>query len=396
MKNLLLAALLALAGCNGCDAVLVPFCAEGRACWPADGGYVLDSEIPNEAHVGACFVGNVVCYGDTGECEGFVLPEDEVCDGQDNDCDGSIDTGLGMTFGTQDPENTCDLCGRCAYAWLDCDEGVWLCKPVAEPIEEVCNGIDDDCDCEVDEGIDTLFFYPEEEYPNTVGIGECRPGLLRCFNGQNLLIPSTVPIDEVCDGIDNDCDFFIDEDFLEEPQSFLIALDISGSMGPVTAVLRDVICDFAIGAQNDSLFAVVTFGDADPTPTYVNLRQDFADAAETCVTMGLAPTWGSGGQEYALEAALVSGGLNWTESVERNVIIFTDEPLQLIIPESYVETEQVCVDVGFSVSVYTEPSYYGDYSALIGVCGGSVDDLNAGRYEFTQILLNKFFGNCQD
>lgn len=73
-------------------------------------------------------------------------------------------------------------------------------------IPEMCNGRDDDCDDLVDEEIATI--------PTTCGEGEClTAGVIVCTGGAWFIdcVPAGSP--EICDGLDNDCDDFVDEDF---------------------------------------------------------------------------------------------------------------------------------------------------------------------------------------
>lgn len=82
------------------------------------------------------------CQLETPSC----VPEAEVCDSSDNDCDGQIDEGL-------ETPSTCGI-GACQRAGTDmCIQGSFAstCIP-GLPITEICgNQIDDDCDGQIDE-----------------------------------------------------------------------------------------------------------------------------------------------------------------------------------------------------------------------------------------------------
>ncbi|MGM0577277.1 MAG: MopE-related protein, partial [Myxococcota bacterium] len=73
--------------------------------------------------------------------------------------------------------------------------------------ESVCDGVDDDCDGMTDED-----FAAE---PTSCGTGACAAtGTLECVGGETVdSCEATAPADEVCDGVDNDCDGATDEGF---------------------------------------------------------------------------------------------------------------------------------------------------------------------------------------
>ena len=82
-------------------------------------------------------------------------------------------------------------------------------EPTCLPMNELCNGRDDDCDEQVDEDFDV-------GAPCTVGVGECvSMGALNCSaDGVGISCVGTPadPTQELCDALDNDCDGVSDEE----------------------------------------------------------------------------------------------------------------------------------------------------------------------------------------
>jgi hypothetical protein len=131
----------------------------------------------------------------------------ELCDGRDNDCDGEVDEGLGFstfhqdkdgdgfgvtggatTFACAAPPGFAAQVGDCA----DDDPGRHPGAP------EVCNGLDDNCNGQVDEGARII-----------CGVGWCRRYGPSCDPVH--CTPGT-PEPEVCNLQDSDCDGVVDND----------------------------------------------------------------------------------------------------------------------------------------------------------------------------------------
>jgi hypothetical protein len=95
--------------------------------------------------VGTCQAGQSVCTGGVwGPCIGEVTPGGEACNGLDDDCNKTVDDGLNHF--------TCGI-GACQTVIASCTGGVLAkCVPTAPAANDsVCNKIDDDCDGQVDE-----------------------------------------------------------------------------------------------------------------------------------------------------------------------------------------------------------------------------------------------------
>ncbi len=154
----------------------------------------------------------------------------EVCNGIDDNCDGNIDEGLPIytyyldndndSFGDiNSPLDTCLLTPPNNYVDNsdDCNDNDANIHPNAS---EICNGIDDNCDGTIDEGLPIYTYYLDNDNDS---FGDINFPLDTC-----LLVPPNNYVDnsndcndndanihpnmnELCDDIDNNCDGNIDE-----------------------------------------------------------------------------------------------------------------------------------------------------------------------------------------
>ncbi len=147
---------------------------------------------------------------------------ENIADGIDQDCDGMelcFDDGDGDGYGSASTSLSADTdCGDSGEATRseDCDDAAAGTYPGAD---ELCNGVDDDCDGDTDEGaVDAPTWYADADGDS---FGDASATLRACSqpaghvsdssdcnDGDGAIHPAGT---ETCDGVDQDCDGAVDE-----------------------------------------------------------------------------------------------------------------------------------------------------------------------------------------
>ncbi|MFT5679802.1 MAG: hypothetical protein ACI8RZ_000707 [Myxococcota bacterium] len=176
--------------------------------------------------------GFVADSSDCDDSDAAVNPAgEEVCDGEDNDCDGTVDEDDATDALTWYADADADSYGDASTTTLacdqpsgyvaddtDCDDGNNTQYPGAD---EYCNGEDDDCDGDIDEAgaLDEATWYADTDAD---AYGDASATALACDQPSGYVADSSdcddgdaaqyPGADEYCNSEDDDCDGTIDED----------------------------------------------------------------------------------------------------------------------------------------------------------------------------------------
>ncbi len=265
---------------NDCDDEIDEDPSDGTTVWAdADGDGFGDAAAEMVlCEVASGYVGN---SDDCDDADASAFPGNtEVCDGVDNDCNSEVDDAPtdGTTYyldsdgdGYGDAADGLDACAQPSDRvedMTDCDDADAAVNPAAT---EACNGIDDDCDTDIDEagatGESTWYVDGDGD-----GYGDLSDsGTLACDAPTGTVADNTDCDDasgdvnpgatEICDGADNDCDASTSEDGMvtftdSAGTSSDVTTDFSGTSGsPATVTMSDagtyLFCDGTYYADMD-------------------------------------------------------------------------------------------------------------------------------------------------
>ena len=428
----------------------------------------------------ACGSGYEVCQD--GNWVSCTAPneKEEICDGLDNDCDGKIDEGLECVCALQDVgvlfpcQEDPLICGQgfktCQCTDSDCATFnmtdcfalcYWVptsdadeCDPLTgmELEQEKCNNFDDNCNQKIDEDLFTVCYTGPE---GTLMVGICVPGAMTCEAGtwgsydlDEQFMPyfckdEVVPQEEICNGIDDNCDGITDWGEEMNPTDVLFIVDWSGSMsdemdavmislnqfaqtfsdedvikwsfmrGPVAYGVNDERLEFVqdligfsdfLGALADMSGNIASNGNTTAFEMLLdaiylsvhNITTTLTKAIADLTWIGLIP--GSGPPVVESSPPLQNFNVSWRPGADRIIIVFSDESPQSYLAPALTKQDITSAVLGVAqlkLYIFSKWSGLADWEEIADLGNGEWYELTSNPAQMYSNLMDILNNICQ-
>ncbi len=366
---------------NNCDGVADEDSAADAAAWYADTDGDGFGDPASAVVACATPVGHVGGADDCDDLDAAVNPDAiELCNGIDDDCDGTADEDDAADASTWYADTDADGFGdtsvpavACAAPTgfvadgTDCDDA----SDAANPDEiEVCDGADNDCDGtgDEDDAADALTWYADTDGD---GFGDVNTSYVACYvptgfvgdaadcdDGASAIHPDAT---EVCDEIDNDCDAAIDDADAgldaTTGSTWYADADADGFGDPAATVMTCVVPSGYVADDTD----------CDPADAAVN-----PDATEVCDGIDNDCDGDLDDDDGSVD---LSTGTTWYADTDLDGFGDEEAPLDACDqPAGYVTDDDDCDDTDAAIN----PDATEICDGIDNDCDGDVDDDDGG------------------